>query len=190
MSLGFVTSAVWLFALLTGVSLCRASVRRPGEIAAVVGSAAVLLLAAYGLKARPEWVGVVVGVIAVWRLIGRPSPLADNLMSGACLGLAGALYVAQGVQPALAVALTVATFGVALWLASAVKDWRGWGLALAALAAPVAGLLPALAFGWRSAQVLNRAAAESAVRPIPWWTLGWVGLALAAGVVRGLWVRR
>ena len=190
MSLGFVTSAVWLFALLAAVSLCRASWRRPGEIAAVVGSAAVMLLAAWWLKARPEWVGVVVSVVAVWRLVGRPSALADNLMSGVCLGLAGALYLAQGVQPALAGGLTAATFGVALWLASAVKEWRGWGLAFAALAAPVAGLSPALAFGWRSAEVLNRAAAESVVRPSPWWTLMWVGLALAAGVVRGLWVRR
>lgn len=190
MSLGFVTSAVWLFALLAAVSLCRASVRRPVEIATIAGAAAVGLVVAFFLKARPDWVGVVVSAIAFSRLVGRPSALGDNLLSGACLGLAAALYQAQGLAPAVAIGLVAATFAVALWLGLAVKAWRGWGLALAALAAPVAGLLPALAFGWRSAEVLNRTAAESAVRPIPWWALVWVGLALAAGFVRGLWVRR
>lgn len=189
MNVTAVISPLWFLAMLAAVALSGAVRWRPGDMLAVLFAGAAVTGGALWLRAQPGGLGIVIGVIAVWRLVGGPSALADRLMCGACAGLAAALHAGHGVHPALAAGLSLAVLVAGRALVRPGPTLRGAGLALAGFVAPAAGLLPDVVAGWRNAETFNRAVGGP-VRPIPTWALVWLGLALAAGLVRGLWVRR
>ncbi len=190
MNTSVLVPTVWLLAMVVAVALSGGSVRRAADAVAVTVSAAVWLLASAWLSVQPSWVGIVVGLISAWRLIGKPSLVLDRLMAAACLALAAALHLSHGLDPGLAIGIAAVAILVAMLIARPGPVFRGWALAVAALVAPVVALLPDIVAGWQSAELLNRTVATSVFRPVPLWALVFLGLSLVAGLVRGLWFRR
>jgi hypothetical protein len=190
MSGAFLVSLAWLLAMTTAVLLADASVRRATSLGATAATAAATMLAASWLSPQPGWICILVAVICFWRVVAGISKPA-RLLSGVCVGLAAALHVGHGVSPWIAGLAAGGVLIAALVLAPpAFAVVRPWTLVTIALAAPAVGLAQAVAAGWRSAEALNQNAAEVASRPVPVWVMVWVGAALVAGALRGLWVRR
>ena len=186
-------SLVWLLGMLGAAAHLRDSDRTAGNALWIGASFAVTMPLASWLSPQPNWIGVLIGVAAMWRLIAGPQPRAGLVIAGASGGMAGALAMAGGIAVIPATGLTFAMLLAAVLLrekrrASGVK--HEVLLILVALAAPLVGLSGDLVFGWHSASMLSReAAALDAAQP-PDWAIAIVGAALLAGLVRGIWIRR
>ncbi|HWJ69207.1 MAG TPA: hypothetical protein VNS79_04060 [Sphingobium sp.] len=190
--LSFAVSLMWLLAMLAAAALVHDAARSarallPMGLAFLVTSAVALWF-----SPQPNWVGVLIGIIAIWRLVGGPFARVGGLLGGVCAGLAAALQVAGGVPLGVAGGLAAGALVIAAALprAPAGRDMtREIMVIVAALAIPVIGLAADLVYGWHSAAVLNRGAAVATTSP-PLWAIGIVALALVAGLIRGLWARR
>ena len=188
-----VVSSLWLFAMLAAVAYFRHVERKVAGLATALVAFGVAMADALMLAPQPNWVGVLIGLAAFWRLIaGRLR--ADALLAGSGAGLVAALQVAAGLSPWLALAL-----GLAALVAAALVAWtmaQGGGaigdiaLLCAALAAPAIGLAADVAYGWHSARALNQQVVAQAAPAAPAWAIGLLLLAFAAGVIRGAWTRR
>ncbi len=185
-----IVSIVWFLAMLGAAVLVRDAGRAVATtLWAGIGFVGTFPLALW-LSPQPNWIGVLVGVVAMWRVIGGASARFAPILSGSISGLAASLMVAAGAPSTASVAVTVAV----LLLASVLRPAAAGGavatrehvLALIALATPLVGLLADMLFGWQSAAVLNQQEIEINAPSVPAWGLAIVGLALVVGVVRGL----
>ncbi|QKS01194.1 hypothetical protein F9288_17335 [Sphingomonas sp. CL5.1] len=187
-------SLIWLLAMLAAAAHMAAARPAPAGPALAVAAYMLLLWPACLVTPQPNWVGVLIGIAAFWRLIAGPMPRAGPLIAGACAALAAALQVAGGLDYRVAGALgLVALLGAGLAPARAPGGrvaFREHVLVVAALAAPAFGLAGDAAYGWRSATMLNRAAGPPHALAPPLWALAILALALAAGVIKGFWIRR
>jgi hypothetical protein len=192
MMLSLSVSLIWLLALLAASAHVQRGSRGATRLLTLaLGFGATLLLARF-LSPQPNWVGVIVGVTAMWQLIGGPLPRIGNLLGAVCAGLAASLQVAGGVPLWLAGPLAAAAlFGAALLLrpGSARSGVTDVVLIVVALAAPVVGLAGDLVYGWQSASVLGGMTLPSVKVSTPGWAIGIVVLALLAGALRGIWKR-
>jgi hypothetical protein len=184
-------SLLWLLALLASAVHVRDGGRTRANALRVLVAFGLVVLVAGWFSPQPNWVAVLLALGAVWRLIVGPMARAGGVLAGASAGLAAALQVAGGVALWLAVAVRAVALGLAFL--SAGKAARGGVpgkvLVAVALAIPPVGLANDLLFGWHSATML-RDAGKIATPVPPAWALGIVGLALAAGLLRGIWIRR
>lgn len=188
-----VVSLLWLLAMLAATAHFGPAERRVAGVASALAAFCVAMGGALLLSPQPNWVGVLIGLAAFWRLIaGRPR--GGAFLAGAGAGLVAALQMAAGLDPWLALTLAC----VAL-LAAARAAWTmapggaevGEAVLLCvAFAAPAIGLAADIAFGWQSAAVLNQQSAAQALPGAPVWAIAIVLLALVAGVIRGALKRR
>jgi len=186
-------SVIWLFAMLAATAHLRdASRDARNGIAAAVAFAVVAPLAVW-LSPQPNWVGVLLGIGASWRLIAGPLPRFGSLIAGGSAALAAALQIGAGVSPWLALGVTAAALAIAfLWRPGpATHDGsREVVLVLTALGLPLAGLASDLLFGWVSASMLNVNVSQPVAPAPPEWTLAVVGVAIVAGLIKGVWIKR
>ncbi len=187
-------SLIWLLAMLAAAAHMAPARLAPAELARAVAAYVLTFWAAPLLSPQPNWVGVLIGVAAFWRLIAGPMPRTGPIVAGACAALAAALQVAGGIPywPAAALGF-VALLGAGLMLGRVPGKriaFREHVLIASALGAPAIGLAGDVAYGWQSATVLNRAAEPLATLAPPVWAIIILALAIIAGAVRGLWIRR
>lgn len=186
-------SMIWLLAMLGAASHLRDSGRNWGNAAFALAIFAGTMAVAGWLSPQPNWVSVLIGVAAVWRLIAGASPKAGLALAGASAGLAAALVAAGGVSVWLSAGLSGGALAAAFALRGA-KRPSGTRqevlLVFIGLATPLIGLAGDLVFGWHSAAMLSREAVELKAAAPPIWAIAIVGAALLAGLVRGLWIRR
>jgi hypothetical protein len=187
-------SLIWLLAMLAAAAHMAPARLAPAELARAVIAFALIFWVVPYLSPQPNWVGVLVGVAAFWRLIAGPMPRIGPVLAGSCAALAAALQVAGGIPYWLAAALGFAALLVAGLVLGRVPirriAFREHVLIVSALGAPTIGLAGDVAYGWHSAAVLNRAAAPLASVSPPIWAIIILVLAVVAGAVRGLWIRR
>ncbi|MEJ2411157.1 MAG: hypothetical protein P8Y48_18140 [Novosphingobium sp.] len=187
-------SLIWLLAMLACAAHMAPARLAPSELARAVGAYGLTFAAASFLSPQPNWVGVLIGIAAFWRLISGPMVRIGPGIAGACAALAAALQWSGGLPYWTSAALGVAALLCAGLVLGRVPEgrvsFREHVLVMAALAAPAIGLWADVAYGWQSATVLNRAAQPVAALTPPVWTIIILVLALAAGVIRGIWVRR
>ncbi len=186
-------SLIWLLAMLAAAA--HMAPPRPGlaDLGRAIAVYAATFAAASLVSPQPNWVGVLVGIAAFCRLIAGPMGRAGPVLAGLSAALAASLQGAGGLPFWIA-----ASLGIAALLGGALLPGRTEGraalretvLIVAALAAPAIGLAADVAYGWHSATVLNRAAGPVSADMPPVWALAVLALALAAGVLRGFWVRR
>jgi hypothetical protein len=186
MLLSLSVSLIWLLAVIAAAIHARDCPRRLAGAFWALGAFIVTLALAMMLSPQPNWIGVLVGVGAFWRLIAGPLPRAGPLLGGASAALAAALAIAGGVSLWLAGPLTLAAFALALGLrgersAARIRELE-IVLVVTALCAP--------ALGRHSATMLQRDAIAVVAPAPPAWTLAIVGFALVAGLLRGIWIRR
>lgn len=158
-------------------------------VSAALAFAVVTPLALW-LSPQPNWVAVLIAAGAFWRLIAGPLPRIGGILAGASAGLVAALQVAGGVTAWLAVPVTALGLACSYVWSGHVGRFGDRALLAVALATPPIGLANDILFGWQSATMLGRDGVEAAAPSPPAWAIGIVGLALAAGIFRGLWVRR
>lgn len=193
MLLSFSVSLIWLLAMLAGAAALQDCRRGPGTLLAAALAFAATLAMAHYVNPQPNWIGVIVGLLASWRLIAGPLPRAGAWIAGTCAGLAAALQIAGGVSLLLAAGVTGAALCAAFLFARPASGngaMRGAALVAAALGAPVVGLAGDLLFGWRSATMLAQDTAPAAAPQPPVWAIAIVVLALAAGLLKGMWIKR
>ncbi len=192
MMLSFSVSLMWLLAMLAAAALVHDSARSMRALLPMGLAFIAVLAVALWLSPQPNWVGVLICIIAIWRIVGGAFPRAGGLLGGVCAGLASALQVAGGVPLGLAGGLAAGALAIAAALPRA-PDGRDMTreimVIVAALAIPLIGLAADLVYGWHSAAVLNRGVAVASASP-PGWAIGIVVLALVAGLIKGLWARR
>ncbi|OJW61582.1 MAG: hypothetical protein BGO57_06555 [Sphingomonadales bacterium 63-6] len=190
-------SVIWLLAMLAAAAMLR-DVRRTffDAIKIGLGFAATLNLALI-FNPQPNWIGVLVGLLASWRLIAGPMPRMGGVIGGACAALVAALQIGGGIPGMTAAAVAGGALAIAFLLVRSgsahSRTSIGIGsiaLLLAALGAPLAGLLGDLLYGWQSATMLAQDAAQPPAPPPPAWALAITGLALAAGLFKGMWIKR
>lgn len=185
-------SLLWLLAMLAAAVHVQDAGRTVGNALRAGLAFIVVLPFASWFSPQPNWVGVLIALGAFWRLIAGPLPRVGGLLAGASVGLAAALQIEGGIAPWLAASVTA--LGLAcgfLWGGKPVVGGPREGVLVAvAIATPPVGLLNDLLFGWHSATMLSRDGIEVAAPAPPAWAIGITGLALAAGLLRGLWVKR
>jgi len=191
MMLSFSVSLIWLLAMLAAAAFVHDSGRGAIGVLRMALAFPVTLAVALWLSPQPNWVGVLIGVMAIWRLIAGPFGRVGGLLGGVCAGLAAALQVAGGVPLWIAAALAAGALALVAWLprGSANRDLPREMMVVIALAVPLAGLAGDLVYGWHSAAVLNRGASAPSVPP-PAWAIAIAALALVAGAIRGIWIKR
>lgn len=194
MSPALSVSLIWLLAMLSAAAHMAPARLAPAELARAVGAYALMFWAASFVSPQPNWVGVLIGIAAFWRLIAGPMSRTGPLIAGACAGLAAALQAAGGLPFWSSAGLGFfALLGAGLVLGRAPEGritFREHVLVAAALATPAIGLAADVAYGWQSAAILNRAAQQTTALMPPLWAMTIIALAIAAGAIRGLWVRR
>ncbi|AKH42870.1 hypothetical protein FHS61_000643 [Altererythrobacter atlanticus] len=183
-------SIIWLLAMLGAAVHGRDSAIGMAGLIRAGAAFAIILPLALWLSPQPNWVAVLVGITAAWRLIAGRSAAAGPFRAGATAALAASLAAAAGISPYIAAALTVLALALALLLRSREPDPDGSPrellLVVVALATPLVGLLADMLFGWQSAAMLNREAIEINAPSPPAWAVGITALALLAGLVKGL----
>jgi hypothetical protein len=192
MMLGFAVSVLWLLALVAGFVLfrdCGLSLRTCCAAGAALAIAFGLGIA---LSPQPNWIGVLVAVIAFWRLIGGAAPRSAPWLAGCCAGLAAALQAGAGVPVWQAGGITTAALALAMVAGRAGRSGLAgeWALVVVALAAPVFALAADLSYGWQSAAVLNTQVVRVDAPPPPLWAWIVAGLSLTAGLAIGAWRKR
>jgi phage shock protein PspC (stress-responsive transcriptional regulator) len=194
MTSSFVVSAVWLLCMLGAAAHAARPVARMTDVLQMAVAFALSFALAVLFTPQPNWISLCVAILAMWRLLQGLSPRTDRVLGGVCAGLAAALHLGSGVPAWLAIGAPVVILAVAIWMARGFARETGPGreiaLVAAALVAPIVGLAPDIAAGWRSAEVLNRAAGAPQVQAIPAWAISFVVLALVAGAARAFWIRR
>jgi hypothetical protein len=186
-------SIIWLLAMLAAAAHLQDSARNARNGLAAAAAFMVIVLPAVWLSPQPNWIGVLLGIGASWRLIVGPLPRFGSALAGASAALAAALQIAGGVSPWLALSVTAAGLAVAfLWRGGLVANGslREVVLVLDAFGLPLAGLTGDLLFGWASASMLNVGAAHPVAPEPPLWALAIVGAAILAGLIRGAWIKR
>jgi len=193
MMLSLSVSLIWLLALLAAgahVQLGRKSAAALGGMMVVF--AAVLMVGVW-LSPQPNWIGVLVGLTAMWQLIGGPFDRAGNFLGAVCAALAAALQISGGVPVWLAAPLAAAALLAAAFALNGRPVGGGFRdivLIGTALAAPVIGLAGDIVYGWQSAGALNRSETAMPDVSMPVWTISIVALALLGGVLRGIWKKQ
>lgn len=193
MMLSLSVSLIWLLALLAASAHVQQGEKDIPELVQAGLAFVVVLVVALDFAPQPNWIGVLVGLSAMWQLIGGPLPRVSPLLGGACAGLAAALQVAAGLSfwvaaPLAAIALLAAV--AALGRPSARAGLRDMVLIVTALATPALGLGGDLVYGWHSAAMLNRGTVAPHEISTPAWALAIVIVALLAGALRGIWKNR
>lgn len=186
-------SLIWLLALLAASAHVQQGGKTVGRLVQGALAFALVLVAALFLSPQPNWIGVLVGVTAMWQLIGGPLTRMSAVLGGACAGLAAALQIAAGLSFWIAVPLAAGALlaaGTVLARSTARNGLRDMVLIVTALATPALGLAGDLVYGWHSAAVLNGGAVAQHDMPTPAWAVVIVALALLAGALRGIWKRR
>lgn len=198
MMLSLSVSLIWLLAVLAAAAQVQDVPRRALMAAGIVLAFAATLGAAMTLSPQPNWIGVLAGIGAFWRLIAGPMPRGGMGLAGGSAALAAALQIGGGISPLVAVPLA----GGALMLAFLLRRPASANgrrelervLIIAALALPIIGLAGDLMFGWHAATMLNRnvaAITTATAAPVPpAWTIAIVGFAIVAGLIRGMWIKR
>lgn len=187
-------SLIWLFTMLAAVAHMAAGRRNLSGFAGAVGVYAVTFAAAAFVSPQPNWVGVLIGIAAFWRLIAGPMARTGPIIAGSSAALAAALQMMGGLSLSIAAPLGFAALFGARLVVGHTSDGRTAiredVLIVAALATPVVGLAADFAYGWQSAALLNREAEQVGALMPPIWTIAILTLALTAGVIKGLWARR
>ncbi|BAV65919.1 hypothetical protein [Sphingobium cloacae] len=187
-------SLLWLLAMLGAAAhMTPARLARADWARALAAYASAFWIATI-LSPQPNWIGLLIGTAAFWRLIAGPAGRSGSVVAGGSAALAAALQMAGGVPLWIAAALGLA----ALCAAGLARGGAGEGgvalrehvLVVVALASPAIGLAADAAYGWQSAVMLNRTVQPAAVPAPPVWAIAILVLAGAAGVIRGFWVRR
>jgi len=184
-------SLLWLFAMLSAAAHFQDAGR---GFAGALGGAltfAIVYPLAIALSPQPNWIGVLIGLAAWWRLITGRLPRMGGVLAGSCAALAAALQTAGGASPWMTVTVAAVALLAAFIYAGAGRSAvaRQTMLMVCALGAPIVGLAGDMLYGWQSATMLNRGIAVAAPSP-PVWAIIIVGLAIVAGLVRGYWIRR
>jgi hypothetical protein len=191
--MSFVTSLLWLIAMLAAVAHGSRADVRWRDLPWLIGAFAVALGAAQLFGAVTGIAGVVVGVSAAWRLASGGSRVLDMVFAGLCAGFAAALHVASSVDVWVAVVLSLGVLAAGMALAQGpgfAGQAREAVLMLVAFTGPVVAAAPEIAAGWQSAQVLSQAGEAQAASAIPLWTIGFVALAVIGGALRGYYRAR
>lgn len=192
MMLSFAVSLIWLLAMLAAAVFVHDAARSWRAMLAAALAFLVTLTVSLWLSPQPNWVGVLVGLVAIWRLVSGPFSRAGGALGGVCAGLAAALQVAGGLPLGIAGCLAAGGLAIAAILPRrpAGRDMtRELMVIVVALAVPVIGLAADLVYGWHSAAVLNQGVAVASAAP-PGWAMAIVAVALVAGLIRGIWARR
>lgn len=193
MMLSIAVSLIWLLALLAASTHVQPGSRKPAALLAMAVVFALALPLALRLSPQPNWIGVLIGLTAMWQLVGGPLRRAGNLLGAVCAALAAALQIAGGVPLWLAASLAGA--GLIVALVAVPRQAKQGGvrdmlLIAVALGAPAIGLAADLVYGWHSAAMLNLGAVARADVATPAWAIAIVVLALLGGALRGIWKRR
>ena len=184
---------IWVLALIAAAIHLRDGGRTVrSALWAAVGFALALPVALW-LAPQPNWIAVLVTIGAIARLIAGGGRRGGPLLAGISAGLAASLVAAAGIEAWTAAALTIAALVAAFVMqpASTNASPRDEHLLVGvALLLPVVGLSGDLEYGWHSAGMLGDGAEAVAAGEPPAWALAIVGLAIVAGLVRGLWASR
>lgn len=194
MTISVLVSAVWLSCMLAAVVLAM----RPAVRATDLLFLAVPFVLVWGLgrviTVQAGWAGVTAAVLVGWRLLQGGSANVDRLTAGLLAGLATALHAAHGVSAPLAAAFSLPLLAGAALLGRNAPGTRRPAfdglLVLVAWTAPVIGLAPEVAAGWKAAGAMNLPLAGAASKAIPAWSLAFIALALLAGALRAVWIRK
>ncbi len=193
MMLSLSISLIWLLALLAASAHVQQGEKDVAELVQGGLVFALVLAGALFLSPQPNWIGVLVGLTAMWQLIGGPLPRMSAVLGAVCAGLAAALQVAAGLSFWIAVPLAAGALvagGAVLARSTARNGLRDMVFIVTALATPAIGLAGDLVYGWHSAAVLNRGVVAQHDVPTPAWAVVIVALALLAGALRGIWKQR
>ena len=193
MLISYSVSLIWLFAMLAAtvhLGDCKPGLRSAvGTVLAFVS----IYAAALWFSPQPNWIGVLIGLGAFWRLIAGPLPRAGMVLAGASAGLAASLQIAGGISPWLVLPVTAVALALAFLLGRPRTEQgslREKALILVASAAPLVGLASDMIFGWQSATMLSRDAVAAATVETPGWTIAIVAVAVVAGLAKGIWIKR
>ncbi|MEN7538482.1 hypothetical protein [Aurantiacibacter flavus] len=191
--LSIAVSLIWMLALIAAAMHLRDGGRTLSSALWAALGFALILPCALWLSPQPNWIAVLVTMGAIWRLIADGGSRLGPLLAGASAGLAAALVATAGIQTWIAGSLSAAALIVAFTLQTGrgSAKWRDEQLMIAvALILPVIGLSGDIVYGWQSAGMLGEGSASGASVDPPLWALAIVGLALAAGLVRGIWTSK
>ncbi|RIV85493.1 hypothetical protein D2V17_10385 [Aurantiacibacter xanthus] len=184
---------IWLLALLAAAIHLRDGGRTVRSALWAAAGFALVLPAALWLAPQPNWIAVLVTIGAMARLIAGGGKRSGPLLAGISAGLAASLVAAAGIEPWPAAMVTFAALLAAFGLqsGSARASPRDEHLLVGvALMLPVVGLSGDLIYGWQAAGMLGEGAKAAGALEPPVWALAIVGLAIVAGLVRGLWASR
>ena len=183
-------SLIWLLAMLAAAVHVRDAESTAKPFALLAAAFTVVLPLAIWLSPQPNWVAVLVTILAIWRLIGGRSARLGPVVAGITAALAASLLVAAGLSLTIAAAVTAIALLAAFLLRGREPGRDGSAhelvLVLVALAMPVVGLFGDLLFGWQSATMLSSAAVELDTPAPPVWSIGIAVLAVLAGLFKGL----
>jgi hypothetical protein len=186
-------SFLWLLALAAAAVHAQDGRRTLGNGLRMAAAFVLVTPAALWLSPQPNWIGVLMALGVFWRLIAGPLPRIGGVLGGASAALAAALQIAAGAAPWLAIGLTIVALGGAFWWGgnrdSGMRRREALLVGIAILLPPVA-LLGDILFGWQSAAVLGQGAVDLSASAPPAWAIAVLALALLAGLMKGLWVRR
>jgi hypothetical protein len=187
-------STVWLLCMVAALAHGAERVSSFAGVLQFATAFGLTFTAALFLSPQPGWIGFLAALFAFWRLIHRGGAAIDRTLAGVSAALAGALFAGHGLNVWISGAAAAALLGLGLMLArspkASVERMRAPALAVVAFSAAAVGLAPEVASGWRSAVILNKAVVVTPAVAIPDWAVAIVLAALAAGLARGLWVRR
>ncbi len=143
------------------------------------------------LMPQPEWIAGLLAIAAMWAVL---RPLGHNQSAGFAglfAGLAASLFSASGAGLPLAIGASIALLALAVLVfrKSTTISTRGagWTLACVAGASVVFATVAGVIDGWRSAEALNRTFVEAEAISVPVWAALFAIVAIAAGVLRGVW---
>jgi hypothetical protein len=191
---GVLVSIIWLCGMVLAALFMRDSrfSARTMGIGALVYAAALPL--SLLLSPQPNWVGVLLLLIALWRVAKGARQTRDVMLAALCAALVSSLQIAGGLSHEVAV--IVAVFGLICGAilprgggAVASADMATGRIMAAALLAFFAGMASDFLYGWNAALVIM--AKDSApIAALPSWTVGIIMLALVAGMIRGMMAKR
>lgn len=188
-----VVSAIWLLCIFTAAALPRSG--QGLHYGALLAGFAVAGAFAFGLAPASGGIGLLAGAVALWQLLSPSSGRWPDALAGVLGGLGVFLHALLGAPVAAAAVPALLLTLLARHLVQAdprfaPADMRTQALLGASLVSPVLAAWPALIEGWHSARALNQPLQEAQDPSMPGWVWPVVGLAMVAGIVRGLMVRR
>ena len=195
--MGLPALAALLLSLFVALLLAATPVSPARGVSLILPSFAAGLLIPQVIPTNSSGLALLAGGAAAASLLGRRRSISMLLLAGitAGAGVAGVLSLAESggfVLPFWCAALAAVLGSV--WMATrsplfAPSMLRDQGECAAIIASPVVAALPVVEAGWKSA--LTLAGARSSLdAPMPGWWLALPMLAVGAGVLRQLWVKR